>query len=196
MVGETVTKIVNLYGGPGCGKSTIAAQVFQELKWRNINCELVQEYAKERVWEGSLNILDYQIYIFAKQLFRIHRLLGKVDVVISDSPILLSLIYGSEESTEFKALVISEHRKMNTFDCVLMRTKPYHQAGRVQKEHEARDIDTRVIELLEQVNPTGYKSVFADRDAAIWIAEEITCPNCGMIGEHSTGEGGWSCEAG
>ncbi len=60
--------IVNLFGGPGAGKSTMAAGLFSELKWRGINCELATEYAKEKVWEESYAIFENQIYIFGKQL--------------------------------------------------------------------------------------------------------------------------------
>jgi len=36
-----MTLVVNLYGGPGTGKSTTAAATFAELKMAGINCELV-----------------------------------------------------------------------------------------------------------------------------------------------------------
>ena len=38
--------IVNFFGGPSAGKSTICAHVFAELKWLNINCEIAPEFAK------------------------------------------------------------------------------------------------------------------------------------------------------
>ena len=46
--------VVNLFAGPGTGKSTAAAQIFQALKWQRFSCELVTEFAKEKVWEESL----------------------------------------------------------------------------------------------------------------------------------------------
>ena len=45
--------VVNLFAGPGRGKSVMSAEVFALLKKRGINCELIQEYAKSRVWEES-----------------------------------------------------------------------------------------------------------------------------------------------
>jgi hypothetical protein len=41
-----MTVVVNLFGGPGTGKSTTASGVFYHLKRDNRNVELVQEYAK------------------------------------------------------------------------------------------------------------------------------------------------------
>ena len=35
------TLFVNLFGGPGTGKSTLCAAVFSELKRRGIDCEMV-----------------------------------------------------------------------------------------------------------------------------------------------------------
>jgi hypothetical protein len=43
------TILVNLYAGPGTGKSTMAANVFSELKWMGVNCELALEFAKTKV---------------------------------------------------------------------------------------------------------------------------------------------------
>jgi len=145
------TLVVNLYGGPGCGKSTTMAQVFAELKWAGVNCEMAPEFAKEKVWEGSLPVLANQVYIFAKQYHRIHRLLNKVDVIITDSPLLLSLIYGKDISPEFRQFVLAENDKLRPMNFLLCREKHYNPAGRLQTELEARDIDNVVSQLLLDV---------------------------------------------
>ena len=58
-----------------------------------VNAELVTEFAKDKVWEESKAVFQNQQYIFGKQYFRLTRLEGKVDVVVTDSPILLSAYY-------------------------------------------------------------------------------------------------------
>ena len=83
--------IVNLFGGPGTGKSTTAAGVFAKLKMQNINCELVQEFAKHVVWRGNFTTLNNQLYIFAKQHDRLFHLKDKVDIIITDSPTIMGL---------------------------------------------------------------------------------------------------------
>ena len=44
-------KVINLFGGPGCGKSTTAADLFARMKLRGLSVELVTEYAKDVVWD-------------------------------------------------------------------------------------------------------------------------------------------------
>ena len=45
--------VINLYGGPCCGKSTVSAGLFYELKCLGVECELTGEYAKDNPgWRG------------------------------------------------------------------------------------------------------------------------------------------------
>ena len=92
--GGTDVLIVNLYGAPGAGKSTGAAYIFSRLKMAGVNAELVTEFAKDKVWEESKAVFENQAYIFGKQYFRISRLEGKVDAIVTDSPLILSCYYG------------------------------------------------------------------------------------------------------
>jgi len=144
--------IVNLFGGPGLGKSTMAADIFSELKWKGVNCELVAEYAKDKVWEKSTAVLDDQLYVFGKQYHRLFRLNDQVDVVITDSPILLSIIYDAEKRPTLKKLVIEEFQRFNNLNFLLQRSKPYSPIGRLQTEKEAIAKDVEVLCLLSELN--------------------------------------------
>jgi len=139
----------------------VCAAVFAELKFRGINCEMALEYAKDKVWEGSLNVLDNQLYIFGKQFHRIHRLLGKVDVILTDSPILLSVIYGHRLPEEFLKLVWSQYHALSNLDIFLHRKKPYNPAGRVQTEDKAQEIDKKIWTMLQD---TDFFSFDASRE--------------------------------
>lgn len=142
------TLVVNLFAGPGAGKSTTAAGVFFELKSRGINCELAAEYAKDLCWEERTRTFDDQIYIFGKQYHRIFRLLGQVAVVITDSPLLLTPVYDSEKRPTLKKLVLEEHNKMWTYNVFLKRKKAFNPKGRNHNEEQSKDIDYAVADML------------------------------------------------
>lgn len=143
-----MTKVINLYGGPGIGKSTCAAILFSELKKRGISCELVTEYAKDLVWEQRNKTLEDQIYIFAKQHHRIHRLMGQVDYIVTDSPILLSLIYDESRCESLRNLVLCCHASMETINILMTRAVKYSPEGRYHTEEESKKIDLTIRDLL------------------------------------------------
>lgn len=58
--------VINLWGGPGCGKSTTMARIFSELKVKGYNVEMVSEFAKDLVYEKRDETMKDELYIFAK----------------------------------------------------------------------------------------------------------------------------------
>jgi nicotinamide riboside kinase len=167
-----MTKIINLYGGPGTGKSTTAAYTFAKLKAEGHNAELVTEYAKELVWEERHKALANQTYILGKQSYRVQRLLDKVDVIVTDSPILLSLIYGKNWEA-LDNLTLDIHRSWDTLDIFLERNPdahPYNPLGRYQTEEEAKLLDITIKATLElyRIPFTTIKISTAEK-----VAEEI-----------------------
>jgi hypothetical protein len=163
------TLILNLYGGPGTGKSTTAAGVFHQLKLLGVNCEMASEWAKEKVWAGEEVTLNNQLYVFGKQYHRIWRLLGKVDIVVTDSPLLLSVLYYKDENPYFTEMVAFEYSRLNNLDVLLGRVKKYNPAGRLQSEEKAKHLDVAIKEILDSINPT-YINIPADASAV----QEIT----------------------
>lgn len=90
------TLVVNLIAAPSSGKSTLMADIFAKLKWMNIDCELVTEFAKDLVWEERTETFKDELYIFAKQNHRLFRVNGKVDVIITDRPLILTILYNNK----------------------------------------------------------------------------------------------------
>ena len=87
------TKIIQLFGGPCSGKSTLAAGLFYELKKAGYEAELVTEHAKEWAWEGRAIGKYDQVALISEQIKRQARLHGKVEYIVTDSPIRLCPIY-------------------------------------------------------------------------------------------------------
>lgn len=169
--------MVGMVAGPGTGKSTTAAGVFFELKQRGVNCELVGEYAKDVVWGRTTVTLGNQIYIFGKQYHRLWRLMGQVDVIVTDAPIIMSLYYGGKMGDTFKKLVLQTHHDMENMTYFLERVKEYNPAGRMQTEDEAREVDGVLRGLLDE-HGIAYTPVRADRHAPDVIADEVVYRLC------------------
>lgn len=166
--------LINLFGAPGAGKSTGAAYIFSKLKMHGINAELVTEFAKDKVWEESKAVFNNQAYIFGKQYFKISRCADKVDVVVTDSPLLLSLVYNNDPvlGEEFNNLVRKVFNSYNSRNYYLQRTKEYNPVGRFQNEAESDQIGDKILNLL---NDEGIYFVSTTGDTAGYdsIVEDI-----------------------
>ena len=147
------TLVVNLLGGPGIGKSTLAAEIFVNLKKKGVECEYITEYAKDKTWENSQSTLSNQIYVFGKQHHKMFRVNDKVDVMICDSALLFSIVYGNlNPSDTFYKLVIEEFNKFKNINFYLDRVTKYDPIGRNQTEEEAKKIDIVIKDILEYNN--------------------------------------------
>ena len=145
-------KLISLYGGPGCGKSTTAAGLFFEMKSAGYKVELVTEYAKDKVYEGHLGCLEDQIYIFAKQQRRLNRLIGSVEWAITDSPLLLSILYNKDLSVNFNNVVLEQYDRYYNYNFYINRVKEYQPYGRSQTEEEAIALDVKMADILVKHN--------------------------------------------
>lgn len=167
-----MTLIVNMIGGPGTGKSTTAAATFAQLKYEGVNAELVTEYAKDIVWGRLHPVLEDQLYIFAKQHRRIHRLIGQVDVIVTDCPLFLSVYYGEKMSSTFKQLVLETFNEYENWNFFLNRVKEYNPKGRTQTEEHAKEIDQILYNLLMEYD-IDFDIVTADKGAPSQIASAV-----------------------
>lgn len=141
------TIVVNLMGGPGVGKSTLTAAIFAKLKDHDVDCEMASEFAKELVWEQRNETFKDELYIFAKQAHRLFRLNGKVDVIITDRPLILTCFYAQNDRvlSNFCYDRFSQYHNLNY---LLEREKTYNPNGRNQTEDEARGVDVGIKSVL------------------------------------------------
>lgn len=150
--------IVNLAGAPGAGKSTGAAYIFYKLKAAGVNAELITEFAKDKTWEHNDVALSTQIYILGKQYYRLARCMDQVDVIVTDSPILLSILYGEHcfYSSEMSSLVKKLWKENNNLLYFIDRVKKYNPAGRSQTAEESDALSIKLKTLLRD-NDFEYK---------------------------------------
>lgn len=175
-------RIICLWGGPGTGKSTTCAGVYNLLKKAGINAEMNREYVKDWVWEGRNIQPGDQTYIMSKQI-RKDRVLMKagVDVIITDSPAALAVYYGNkydpyEQAYPACKAILQQHHeycKDNGYKAdhiFLVRKKAYNPAGRLQTEDQAKEIDIELRSLLTELQ-INYKVLECDES----IERKIFC---------------------
>lgn len=139
--------LINLFGGPCSGKSTTALGLTYFMKKAGMRVELVPEFAKKLVMDGRSP--KCQEYIFGKQVYYIEKALAVFDHVVTDSPVLLSTVYGETTDT-FKNLARQTHERLNPhLNLFVLRTKPYDPVGRYQTEEEAHELDCEIRNELK-----------------------------------------------
>lgn len=142
-------QVINVIAGPGAGKSTLASGLYHRAKCRGWNVELVTEVAKDLVWEGRDIALANQAYVFGRQVQRLERLKGRVDLVITDSPILLSAIYAPENyPEEWESVVVKLWKGYNNVVAFLERGPWFDDRGRVHNLEASLEVDRKIAVLL------------------------------------------------
>ena len=138
--------------------------------------EYVPEYAKELVWDGRQDLLDgsseKQSALVKEQVRRIERLVGKVSVIVTDSPILLGLIYQKESYQDLEQYAFEKYSAMNNFNLFIKRgnESAYEQAGRIHTEEQSVSLDKKICSFLAKHNI--YYGTY-NRNQADRIAENI-----------------------
>lgn len=172
---DTIT--VSLFGGPGCGKSTMAAGIFHDLKIKQYECEAVTEFAKYLTWEKNSVALGHQIYVTAKQMHREFVVHGQVDIIITDSPILLGLIYYNEKDPvvreAFERFVVLSFKSKRQKNYFVERQEGFDPIGRNHSHSESIEIDERIKTIL-RTHDIPFKSVKGNKDGIDEIVREVT----------------------
>lgn len=163
-----MTKIINLFGGPGIGKSSIASGLTYKLKKKHINCDNPYEFPKLLAWDENHSAIRDQLFVLANQHRGIVKSYGKVDYIILDSPILLSLVYKNVyRSTEYPAtlygesfdkMVLDIYNQYDNINILLDRGNGKHnESERYQNLDESILLDNSIEDVLIKNNVTYHK---------------------------------------
>lgn len=187
------TIVINAFAGPGAGKTTSCLEVAEKLKKQGFVTEYVQEYAKELVYDNNLIMLDghyeHQFAILNEQMKRINRLYGKVDFIITDSPILLNNTYLNEDkNTEVYSAYSDSVNKLyglyNNFNYFVERdTSVFEKEGRIHNLEQSIAIDNELKNMLHnnQIDFDVYTHATIDnivRDSTIIYAKQLINSYC------------------
>lgn len=90
---DSKTTVINLFAGPGAGKSTFQSDLYSFMKKERLKVEMVREVAKKWAWRKEKITPVDQLNIIGQQILDESDLYGKVDYIVTDSPILLGAFY-------------------------------------------------------------------------------------------------------
>lgn len=169
-------KVVNLFSGPGVGKSTAGAMVYSLLSMAGYAAEYVPEFAKFASFANNRSALDDQIYMFAKQGNRLQVLREQgLDFVVMDGPLPLALLYTPEDYyPSYRSLVWEVFDSYDNVNFFLVRNPDiaYRAVGRNQSEAEAEILCQRTRTLLDD-RGVPYRELPADALIARRVVEAL-----------------------
>lgn len=150
-----IIRRINLLGGPGLGKSTLAAFIFQQMKKEGYKIELVTEYIKTwtyiprspRSWDS-----------FYCQMKQVHQedviLRSGMPLIITDSPIFLGCFYAwhhGDPGVPMMLDVVKRFDQMYPSLTILLDrgTIFYDPAGRYETQKQALEADQQLAIFAE-----------------------------------------------
>jgi len=170
---------INIFGGPGTGKSTTASGLFYQMKNENYKVEYIQEFAKELTFAKDTTRISDQLLILGEQHHRLFRLKHQVDYVIHDSPFVMGLTYAKDDTflpqKEFKELILKlffNYKNINIFLERNIDEHGYQEYGRKQTLEESINKDNEIKQMLSD-NDIPYIVIRIDKNTVDNIKEEI-----------------------
>ena len=146
------SKFVCLFGGPGIGKSATGLELAGLMKKAGMSCEYVPEAVKGHVWDNNQRALSCQPKIFGDQLDELHKLDGKADFIVTDSPLPINLLHNGFGVTEhYKAWIIEIFNMFDNINILLTvdrKTHPYEEQGRYESKERAAEMDNENNQML------------------------------------------------
>jgi hypothetical protein len=165
------SKIINLFGGPGIGKSSIAAGITYELKKTHITVDNPYEFPKLLAWDNNMEAIKDQFYVVANQHRHIAKSFGKVDYIVVDSPILLSHVYNTYYTSDYPSnrygesflkFMLDLHNSYDNINILLSRSDGNHNNDeRYQNLEQSLEIDYICKSVLDK-NELQYHTIKVD----------------------------------
>lgn len=146
------TLVINIFGGLGSGKTSLALQIQNSLIQSGYSAIYVDEYAKteaqtrakdDDLFDGSINS---QLKILQEQTKLLDENIGKYDFVITDAPIMLNHLFLKQPNDRYREFTKALSMQYENFNFALRRPEgyKYSEIGRVHDLMGARDIESKI----------------------------------------------------
>lgn len=147
---------INLLGAPGCGKSTLSANLFSDLKVDGYNIELCHEHVKKWVYLSQEPKSFDQVYLFTKQLRQEDLALRHCKHIITDSPLILACMYAEYNNLDYADYLygllgeFDARENGSPINIWIERDHIYQKMGRFQDVVEATRIRNFMVRKLRE----------------------------------------------
>lgn len=173
--------LVNLFGAPKSGKTTLMASIFSVLKLMDMNCEMAPDFPKEILFEKRFSILENQLYILAKQEKRISELYAHSDVVVTDCPLLHSIVYNNVTYKKLHPIIYELHDKYNNINILIKRTRNISYGSfKIKTIEEIIQIESDIEKMLTNYKHHVLYQCPEDINKAVAIIVETITQNIGV----------------
>lgn len=185
------TTVINLFAGPSTGKTTLATRLFSELNITKPFGEpcLVFEYAKELVYQKRFDLLEDQPHVTSEQCRRLSIYVNNVDLIVTDSPILLGLVYSPPHHlAKTKEIIDSMSDHVDNINFFIERMgNEFDPRGRMGSLDDALQKDQEIKDMLIS-SGTPFHIIQNKYDIASVIAkisEKISSTKRGFFNENT-----------
>ena len=171
--------LIEFFGGPASGKSTTSLALTSLLKvyldqysGSTMRVEYVSEAAKGLVWETGALMLGNQARLFGEQFRRLERLRGKVDIIVSDSPLWLCEFYGRRDlypPAAWADVIRAHYANFEVLPILVNRVGRFETSGRVHDE----EASTEAHDAIAAIARREYGDMLMTMDATVRTPFEI-----------------------
>lgn len=151
------TRVINIIGGPGCGKSLISAALMLHLNLHGKVVETTPDFAKLLVWQNTYEVLKNQYFIAQRQYEMLEMLDGQVPFLITECSLPQLLFYNANYPDNICDIgkthdqILRWHQQFDNVNILVQRNdQKYVRSGRFQDEEEAVAIDHGLRTMLER----------------------------------------------
>lgn len=145
--------VVNFFGAPSSGKTTLAMEMAVLLKKQGFNAQYISEVAKDYIWRDASHLLKNQNLVFALQEEKQAIMQDKVEILLTDAPLLNGSFYAPKDYFKsFHDLCLETFNGYKNINFFVLREHPFEPQGRLQNEEDCNQIEKDMQEFLKNKN--------------------------------------------